>query len=182
MVVSEERQPALFSPGDLPDLPALVEGAKRFVHTGKIVTKNEERAAAIAQAFLETGFILPVARRFQVSPNTVKAVMDVLERAGKLDGIKERLSAKLGLLAEVSAEAAIEAVQSGKCQPNVLPINVGVAIEKKALLDGEVTSRTESVETRRLEVADIAVYLQERGLAIDVESTVVPPLPEQSKQ
>jgi len=180
--VAEEQQPPLFSADALPTVPALIEGAKQFVHSGKVTCKDEERAAAIAQAYLEVGQILPVAKRFQVSPHTVHAVIRVLEAAGKLDDIKQRVSRNLGLLAEVSSERAIEMVAEGKCPANVLPINVGVALDKKALLDGDPTQRIEATVAAPLGVQDVVSYLLSKGLtppAIDVESTVQPTKPEE---
>jgi hypothetical protein len=59
---------------------------------------------------------------------------------------------------------------------------LGVCIEKKALLDGDATSRIETVESKPVEVGDIAAYLRARGVAapaIDVESTVSPTEPKQ---
>jgi len=174
---AEATQPGLFLLSELPDNPKLQAAAKRYVHSGRITCKDEERAAAIAEAFLSCGLVLPVARRFHVSPKTVHAVLEVLEEEGKLARVKERLSAKLGLLAEVSAEAAVEMVVAGKTQANVLPINVGVAIEKKAMLDGEATVRIESVEVR-ISAADLIARVQRLAAAapaIDVESSVSTP-------
>lgn len=177
---AEEVQPALFQPMDLPDIPKLVEGCKRYVHSGKVTCKDSERAAAIAQAYLECGKILTVARRFAVSPNTVHAVLQVLEAAGKLDDIKQRVSRSLGLLAEVSAERAIEMVASGACPANVLPINLGVALDKKALIDGDPTQRIEAAIAKPVGVQDVMDYLARHGVqapAIEVQSTVSPPKP-----
>lgn len=171
----EETQPALFLDSQLPTLPQLTEAAKQFVHTGRITCKDEQRAADIATAFLETGQYLTVAKRFSISPNTVHAVVEVLEKAGKLDDLKQRLSRKLGILAEVSAERAIQMVNDGKCPANVLPINVGVAIEKKALIDGEATQRVETVSRQALDASDVLAYLRAKAIpapAIDVQSTV----------
>jgi transposase-like protein len=177
---SEEQQPGLFLSSDLPALPQLEAATKRYVHSGKITCKDEERAAAIAQAFLETGQYLTVARRFHISPNTVHAVVGVLEREGKLDDFKTRVSRQLGLLAQVSLEAAIEAVRAGKCPANVLPINVGVALDKKALLDGDPTARIEGPPTIVVGAGDVLDYLKAKGIqapAIDVQSTVTPAEP-----
>lgn len=178
---AEDKQPSLFSASQLPNLPNLVAAAKRFIHTGKIVSKDEERAAAIAQAFLECGLVLPVCRRFHCSPNTVHAVIEVYEREGKLDDLKQRVSRKLGLLAEVSAEAAIELVSQGKCPANVLPINVGVSLEKKAMVDGEATSRVEVLAAAPIGTQDVIDYCRAHGLpvpSIDVEATVSAPKPQ----
>lgn len=175
-LLSQENAPSLFSPDQLPDVPKIAAGAKAFLHTGKITCKDEERAAAIAEAFLQCGLILPVARRFHISPNTVKAVVQVLEESGKLDDLKQRLSSKLGLLAETSIERANEMLMNNQVPANVLPILMGVAIDKKELLDGNATSRVQHQFTRPLATEDVAKYLRDRGIgakAIDVKSTVV---------
>ncbi len=181
---AEDQQPSLFSVLDLPTLPTLIEGAKQYIHTGKTTCKDEERAQAIAQAYLECGRILTVSRRFQISPNTVHAVIEVLERAGKLEGLKQRVCRSLGLLAEVSAERAIEMVADGKCPANVLPINVGVALDKKALLDGDPAQRIEVSIAAPLGVQDVLDYLVRQGIqppAIEVESTVTAPDAEEKR-
>lgn len=182
--LAEEKQPALFQVQDMPALPALVEAAKRFIHSGKVTCKDEERAQSIAQAYLECGRILTVARRFAISPNTVHAVLGVLESAGKLDDLKQRVSKSLGLLAEVSAERSIELVLEGKCPPNVLPIMMGVSLDKKALLDGEATHRVEAVVSAPIGVQDVLDYLAQAGQpvpAIDVASIVLPADPKEIK-
>ena len=162
----------------LPDNPKLQAAAKQFIHSGKIICKDGERAAAIAQAFLECGQILPVAKRFHVSPNTVQAVVEVLEQAGKLDDLKQRVSRKLGLVAELGAERLLDKLEAGAVPANVLPSVVGVAIDKKALLDGDPTSRVATEVSVKIEAGDVLAYLTKRGLprpAIDVESTVTTP-------
>jgi hypothetical protein len=173
--IAEERQPALFQPEDLPSVPMLIEAAKRCVHTGKIAGKDEERANEVLMQYLQCGSLLATAKRFQVSPNTVKALLEIYEAAGKLDDLKQRVSRKLGTIIELTADRTIDALMAGTIQGNVLPIMLGVSIEKKALLDGDATSRVETVVTKPIEVGDIAAYLRTKGIAapaIDVESTV----------
>lgn len=183
--VTEDVQPALFAIDELPDLPGLIEGAKQFVHSGKITCKNEERAAAIAQAFLETGSCLGVARRFHCSPHTVNAVLEVLTANGKLDDIKQRLSKTLGILAAVCADAAVELVVAGKCPANVLPITMGVSLDKKAMLDGDVTQRIAVEAAAPVDLEAVRAYLHGKGIAapaIDVESSVNPQKPKEIKE
>ena len=174
-LLAETLQPALFLPSEMPELPALAEAAKQFLHTGKITCKNEERAAAIASKYLETGSLLATARWFHVSPNTVKAVTEVYEATGKLDDLKQRMSRKLGTIIELTSDRSIEALEAGKVPPNVLPIMLGVAIEKKALLDGEATQRVETIRAEPLDASDVLAYLRSKAIAapaIDVQSTV----------
>lgn len=172
---AEATQPSLFLPSQLPELPALAAAAKQYIHTGKITCKDEERAAAIASKYLETGSLLATARWFHVSPNTVKAVTDVYEAEGKLDDLKQRISRKLGTIIELTSDRSIEALEAGKVPANVLPIMMGVAVEKKALIDGEATQRIEHKSAEPMDAQDVMSYLRTKGIkapAIDVQSTV----------
>jgi transposase-like protein len=174
-IPSEDSQPGLFPVDALPNDVLLVAAAKKFIHSGKITCKAEERAAAIAQAFLECGQVLTVAKRFHISPNSVHAVLRVLEENGKLDDLKQRVSRNLGLIAELGCERLIEKLESGCVSANVLPIVVGVAVDKKAILDGTGPISGEAPPRLTIEVHHVLDYLRQRGLpvpAIDVESTV----------
>jgi hypothetical protein len=54
---------------------------------------------------------------------------------------------------------------------------VGVALDKKALIDGDPTARVEATVHAPLGVQDVLAYLKAKGLpvpSIDVESTVNP--------
>ncbi len=171
-------QPALFEPEQMPSQAQLLEGAKSYVHTGRTTCKDEERAEALVTAYIESHSLLSVARRFHVSPNTVKAVLEVFEAAGKLDDLKQRVARKLGTVAELCADASIEMLLAGKVPANVLPIMEGVAIEKKALLEGEATSRIEAAVLAPVDLEAVRAYLQTRS--IDVQSSVVPQKPKET--
>lgn len=178
--VSEVAQPTLFAPDQMPTAPVLVAAAKVFAHTGKVACKDEERAEAIIQHYLATGSLRATARQFHVSPHTVSAMVAVYSEAGKLDALKQRVSAKLGVVIELATDNLVEKLQDGTVPANVLPIVLGVAVEKKALLDGEATSRSESVRVEPVRLGDLAAYLRKHGVeapAIDVQSTVEPQKP-----
>lgn len=179
-----EQQPALFADGDLPTCQNLVEACKSYVHSGKTTCRDQERAQAIVQHYLESGSLLATARRFTCSPNTIKAVLAILEQAGKLDDLKQRVSSKLGIVAELATDRSIEMLQNGTVPANVLPIMLGVAVEKKALLDGEATQRVEAAVVSPVEANDVLTYLRSKGLpapAIDVPSTVSSQNPQENK-
>jgi hypothetical protein len=167
------EQPALFTHNDIPNAEEL---SKEVLRTGKIVTKDERRVNQIAECYLRTGSLSRTARECQCDTRTVHAVMRALEDAGKLTGVKERLSKQLGMLAEVTAELAVERVMEGRVPDNVLPIMMGVALDKKAQLDGEATL---TVEVRHVlsvdDLAERARQLRERmrTVAVDVQSSVV---------
>ena len=178
---STDVAPLLFTEEQMPTIPAMVTAAQAYAHTGKTTCKDEERAQAIVQAYLSTGSFLAVARRFAISPNTIKAVLVVFEREGKLDEQKQRVSQKLGTVIELATDRMVEKLVADQIPPNVLPVVLGVSVEKKALIDGEATSRTEAIERRPVQLGDLAAYLHTQGVAtpaIDVQSTVLPADPE----
>lgn len=180
--LTEQQQPELIPAAQLPDAPALVQAAQSYCHNGKTTCRNEEHAERVLMFYLSSGSLRQTARQFHISPNTVKAVLYVFELNGKLDAVKQRLSQKLGLVAELGTDLLIEKIQEGSVQANVLPIAIGVAVEKKALLDGEATSRNETKPAEPVNLDHLAAYLREKGIAapaIDVPSTVSPANPEQ---
>jgi hypothetical protein len=172
-IPSEAVQPALFSPDQLPDLPALVQAAKDYAHTGKIVCKDGERAEAILNHYLQTGSLRATAKHLGCSPNTVLSVLQQFESSGRLDALKQRLSHKLGLVLELGSDDLIERLVSGKFKPS--PIDLAVLVDKKLLLDGDATQITEQRVQVDVRVEDVTAYLASKGLkapAIDVESSV----------
>lgn len=178
---AESSQPALFTPEQLPPAPALIAAATSYAHTGTTATKDEERAEQVLTYYLTTGSLRATARHFHVSPNTVKAVLEIFAKAGKLDALKQRLSAKLGTVIELATDLLTEKLLDGSVQANVLPIVIGVGVEKKALIDGEATSRTETTPAAPAQLDDLAAYLRAQGIdapAIDVASTVHPTKPQ----
>jgi len=179
---TEQLQPALFSPGQFPDAPVLVEAAKRFLHSGKITCKNEEFASLIVSTYLASGSLRRTARRLSVSPNTVKGVLAEFEKAGKLDALKQRLSEKLGIGVELATDLLNEKLEEGSVPANVLPIVIGVLTEKKELLDGNATQRVESTRAEPLDATAVLEYLKRKQIAapaIDVQSTVLRAEPQQ---
>lgn len=180
-ITAESVQPALFSPEQLPDVPALVEAAKQFLHTGKIVCKDGERAERIALTYLQTRSLRATSRALQCHPRTVNAVLEVYEAAGKLDALKQRLSSRMGLILELSIDDTLDRVVSGK--QKLTPIEQAVFVDKKLLLDGDATSISVQRHQVDVNVQDVLGYLQSKGIAapaIDVESTVSPGKPKET--
>ena len=179
---SESLQPALFSPEQLPDLPALVASAKDYAHSCKIVTKDHERAEMILTHYLQTGSLRATAKHLGCSPNTVLSVLNVFEQSGKLDALKQRLSHKLGLVLELGADDMVERLTKGYLK--LSPIDLAVLVDKRLLLDGDATQITEQRVQVAVRVEDVTAYLTSKGLsapAIDVASTVSAPEPNQIK-
>lgn len=132
-------QPELFprSKSDV-DL-ALVQEAKQYAHTGKIVMKDAEHIAQVVSDLISGVSQREVARKYRIGRHTLRAVVVELERAGKLAPLKQRVSLKMGHVVEAGVDEAQSLLDAGLVPANVLPILIGVISDKKALLDGEAT-------------------------------------------
>ena len=100
-----------------------------------------------------------------------------------MDDLKQRVSHKLGLIIELGSERLIEKLEAGSVPANVLPIVIGVAVDKKAIVDGEGTGGPGPQVPIQIEVHHVLDYLRTRGLPlppIDVESTVTPHKPKET--
>lgn len=144
--LSVPAQPWLFDEDVLPHRPDLVAKVKAYCHTGKIVDKDDELVEAICGAILLGQRARKIATHYGVSRNTVARIKGELETVGKLEPIKQRLSAKLGRLAEASIDDLIDRAEKGALPPNVLPIVMGVSVDKKGQLDAGVVPGTERHE------------------------------------
>ena len=170
---SLREQPPLFSPDLLPDMPALVEAAKQFAHTGKIVCKNGERAERILTHYLQSGSLRATAQVMLCHPRSIQRVLEQFEASGRLDALKQRLSHKLGLILELGTDDIVERVANGHLK--LTSIDVAVLVDKKLLLDGEATQISEQRVAVDVRVEDVIGYLKSKGIsapAIDVESPV----------
>lgn len=133
----------------LPLFPELVEAAKVFewpVPTGKILSKDEERMLEVATAVFEGKSDRRIAEVCGVNRRSIRPIMRILEERKLLAPLKERLLAGLGRLAELSVQRATEMVEDDLMPAQSIPILMGVAIDKRELLAGGVTSRVEARE------------------------------------
>lgn len=155
-----EEQAELFVAAEVEQLRRVEAAAKGFVHSGKIVGKDAVFVAAVAEMVLRGISERRIARELGCSRNVIKPVMRELEAAGKLEPFKQRLSRRLGEVASLALEAIDEAIEEGKMPAQCLPVVMGVALDKKAALDGDgqvVTVRHEKV----LSVEDLRRWHEE---------------------
>jgi hypothetical protein len=153
-------QPELFAVAELEQLERVEAAAKLYVHSGKIVGKDVEFVARLAEMVLRGISERRIARSLGCSRNVIKPVMRELEAAGKLEPYKQRLSKRLGDIASQSIDAIEEAIEAGTMPAQCLPVVMGVALDKKAALDGDgtvVTVRHEKV----LSVEDLRAMAEE---------------------
>jgi hypothetical protein len=139
-------QPFLFDDSELPFRPDLVKRAKSFVHTGKIIEKDDELVQAICEALVLGKSLRGIARDYHVSRNTLAHIREELETAGKLEPHKQRMSKKLGRLSEATLDDLIQKAEMGTLPANIATITLGVSIDKKGQLDAGIVPGTEQRE------------------------------------
>lgn len=156
------------------DSPQLVGAARRYLHTGKTTSKDEELCRGILESWA-SGLMSQraIARRLRVSRETIAVIVSEAERLGKVGPLKERLSLKLGKTIELTLEAMKDAVADGTMPKQSLPIVYGVLSDKKAMLDGEATVRIEAVAPR-LTAQEVRAEFERMKRAIECESSVCP--------
>jgi hypothetical protein len=143
----ENRQLALLP--EFPELVKLAEGwepGKYAKPSGKILSQDEELCEEVCRRVLMGDSDRRIARDLQISRNSIKAVESVMAASGKLEPLKQRLLKDLGEVAVLSLSRYKEALEDDLVSPQFLMVGAAIAIDKKELLAGGVTSRVEAVE------------------------------------
>lgn len=128
----------------------LTRAAKAISFTGKITSRDEARALAIAACKLAGLSDRETAKRIGCSRNTIGPVIGLLERSGKLLPLQQRLSDKLGRVAESSADEIQRIIGEGEWDMDrsgavkALAVAAGIATEKYLLLNGQATAIIEA--------------------------------------
>lgn len=156
----------------LPHRPDLLPKVKAFVHTGKIVDKDDELVARACEALVLNQSIRQIARDNNVSRNTVARWREELETAGKLEPLKQRISKKLGRMIEGCLDSLTDKTERGLLPANIEAIAMGIGIDKKGQIDAGVVPGTElreeglDAETLRRQWAEM-----KRAKVIDLPPT-----------
>jgi len=139
--------------------------AARF--TGTTTEKDRQRVDAILAAVVAGVPREHIAALAKVSTHTIAGIVERAERSGEIAGWKQRLSMMLARATETMAANLVEAVEKKSIPAASLPVALGIATDKKLLLDGEPTSRMEHVERVRPE--DI-IQLIKRAKVVEIEA------------
>lgn len=152
-------QVPLFNERHLPagrELLSLDDDERRGKFTGEIVAKNRERYASIVRCLAEGIGIRATARAFGCSTHTVQAIRD---REGlAIATEKKELSTTLGHFARMASERLVDELD--RIPIAQLPVAMGIAIDKKAALDGEASAIVEHRSRREPDPEDIRAYLE----------------------
>lgn len=161
------RQPMLFSPGEIPDVYLHDREAKGEFTGERLHQRNPAKYRAIVNAFAQGMGKLQIARAFQVSHNTVSAVLE--REGGPIDTEKRKIAGKMMNVARLGVERLEEEIERMPLQN--LPIAVGIMVDKMQLLHGEATQRVEHVQ--QSEIEDWNSFVDSLPRTIDVESEVM---------
>lgn len=151
------NQPALFSVESLPDSPETVAAAKTWERTGKALSKDEERVTAIVEEVVIGVSFRKIAKRHNISRNSITTCVQILSERGKLEPLKQRMAQKLGTLAEMATDYTMDLIDAGVLPAQCAPIVIGVASDKKALLEG---SPTEVIAVQSVQGEDVLAKLR----------------------
>lgn len=156
------------------ELVNLEERAARGQFSGVILDRKRELVEAICGALVQGIGVDRIAKAFKVS---VHSVLKLRERRPEVMAReKQALSRLLGDIQTLGWERYREALINGEISAGQLPVGLGIAGDKKALLDGEVTSRVETVSRREMTIEDLMQLAQRvrekqaKTIMVDLES------------
>lgn len=154
---STMNQPALFSVENLPESPDTVAAAKTWERSGKALSKDEERITAIVEEVLLGVSFRKIAKKHNISRNSITTCVHILSERGKLEPLKQRMVQKLGALQEMATDYTMDLIDAGVLPAQCAPIVIGVAGDKRALLEG---SPTEIIATAAPQGEDVLAKLR----------------------
>lgn len=134
--------------------------ARRYAaHTGTTAERRGEIIETALEMVLQGHSQRQVAHLMRLSRNTLAVLMRRWEQEGRLEPLKQRISARLGRAIEAGVEAWTDALEAGAVPVQTIPVAVGIFTDKKALLDGEATVRIEHAR-QEPSLEDVAAYIK----------------------
>ncbi len=168
------RQAFLFDEVDLGrELLSIAEDKAGNCHTGTTLERRQALYDEICLRLAEGVSVRKIAKTYGVGRNTLGAIRERLVTSGKMEPYKKRVSASLARVIEGGLELLEEKIDKGDVPTNVLPVVVGVAVDKKALIDGEPTANVSVTVKAELTQKDWDAWLESlpSAKAIDAQST-----------
>tara|TARA_Y100000593_G_scaffold28678_1_gene57249 strand:+ start:933 stop:1526 length:594 start_codon:yes stop_codon:yes gene_type:complete len=123
-------QQELFGPCDYPEQPTLVKACKEYIHTGKIVLKDQGRCEAVMSALIAGVPVTTVMRTYRIGYQSIRRIEAALEAAGKLETLKQREQRQLMNLGALAKERLTQRLLDGKVQDNVAAVVMGISYQR----------------------------------------------------
>lgn len=166
----EQAQQVLF-PEHERDLLQLDDAATRKRYTAVSLERQVAKRDAIVRALAEGHGLLRIARAFGVSHHTVRALRD--SRPDLVAIEKKQLSAQIGAVVKMSLDSMVERLEKGTWKPG--SVDLGILLDKKALLDGEASLIVEHRHVLEASPDGFRERLKKvAGVTVDCESIVTP--------
>ena len=124
------EQAELFGPGEIPEQPAMVKACKEYLHTGKIVMRDQQRCHDIMAALIAGVPITSVMQRFKVGYQSIRRIETELEAAGKLESLKQREQRQLMQLGALAKEHLTRRMIEGAVPDNVAAVVMGISYQR----------------------------------------------------
>ena len=182
-----EYQPDLLGVDSLPRRDDLVELVKKGYrhHTGaRLLNRDHALCEEIVRELLTGTSARQIARRLNVSRQSINGIRDEMEKRGLVEPLKKRISGLLGTIIEAGLENLQDALLAGQISAAQLPVAMGILIDKKALVDGDPTVRIAQERPSDLTVESVRAHFDKlkKGsidvTAIESESSATTAKPE----
>ncbi len=172
-----QPQPELFSPDAYPVRPDLVQmvKGKSFLHTGAHLTKDEELCRGVCADLVLGASDRAIAKKWRISRNSIIGIEMAMRARGELEPLKQEISGLLGEVIVMGLRNYRDALAGGLINPAQIPIPMGVFIDKKGQLDGNVIPGTQ-LKAPELTADQVAKEIEamQAESAVDIEASVAP--------
>lgn len=132
---------------------------KNFVHTAAFVSRDEVLCRAICTDLLSGISRRVIAKRYEVSRNSVNGIREVMDARGELEPLKREIARRLDRCVIYSLENLEHALEKDSIAHGSLPVATAVLLDKKAALEGQPTSRIEHITTRKVSHEELNAWL-----------------------
>jgi len=153
---------------------------KQFTHTAAFLSRSEELCRSICLELLAGVSRRVVAKRYEVSRNSVNKIREIMEARGELEPLKKEIARRLDRCVIYSLENLEAALCDNTIAAASLPVATAVLLDKKAALEGMPTARIEHVTTRKLTHEDLNAWLENLPSAGAADSPAADPSTERS--
>jgi hypothetical protein len=173
---TREEQPFLLDEKFWPIRQDLVELVKEksFLHTGKIVGKDEELCRAVCKDLVVQLSGRKIAKKYSISRHTVLAIEKLMRERGELEPLKKQVMGQLDDIIYLGLERIKDALLADEISPGQLPIPMAALIDKKGQLEAGMVPGTDRTvrEVTEAEIVDEFARMK-RAKVITVDSQSV---------
>lgn len=117
----------------------MVRACKEYLHTGKVVLRDQQRCHDIMAALIAGVPVTSVMRRFKVGYQSIRRIETELEAAGKLESLKQREQRQLMQLGALARERLTQRIIAGSVPDNVNAVIMGISYQRAGEMGSDGT-------------------------------------------